>query len=273
MAHLRRVFAGMLTENTSDAGTDSSIVLIMNENGIDKLHHTFGDTSQRDQETGQANLYVVNVSLKNIIPDNLNNSSIRVGIRGDDAWRPERFVVWGQRYSDGAIIPLGIETSPNVVISADKNEGPISFPIRRVNLGSASMQINRLLMLMTTSNEGDAGTDSPVVLRITTDRGALVVDFEIPDTPQDEQETGQANLYFVPVLSPFAKNDLSAKSITLTIQGTDAWLPASFYLFGLDDAEGRPESMVPLVHIRTWGFGWMSTDSSEGVSAVTLSLV
>ncbi len=55
--HLRRVFTAMLTRNTDGTGTNSRIVLIINDNGIDRLHHTFSDTSQDDQERGQANLY------------------------------------------------------------------------------------------------------------------------------------------------------------------------------------------------------------------------
>lgn len=272
MAHLRRVWAGMLTKNTRDSGTDSRIVLIINQTGIERLHHTFADTPQRDQEQGQANLYELNVSGSNIVPQLLDHSSIRVGIRGDDLWRPEHFVVWGQRFVDGAIIPLAIETDLRDGISTDQGEGNLSFPLRLVDLGSPNMRIRRLLMLMTTSNRDNAGTDSPIELQITSG-GSLVVDFDIPNTPQDEQEKGQANLYFVPVPTPFTKNSLNDNSIRLRIKGDDAWLPDSFFLFGLDDATGRPEYLVPLVHLRTWPYGWMSTDSSEGEPSVTLSLV
>ncbi len=54
-------------------------------------------------------------------------------------------------------------------------------------------------MLMTRSNEDDAGTDSGIRLQITVN-GGEVVDFLVPDTPQRDQERGQANWYFVPVL-------------------------------------------------------------------------
>lgn len=273
MPHLRRLWIGMRTWNTpSYAGTNSPIVLIINQAGFDRLHHTFLDTSQSDQEQGQANLYELNVAGSNIIPEDLDNSSIRVGIRGRDLWRPEHSFVWGERFTRGAIIPLAIETNLSTTLSVDKREGNLSRPLRLVSMGSANMQINRLLMLMTTADVNNAGTNSPIGLQITSG-GVLAVDFDIPDTPQAEQERAQANFYFVPVASPFTRNSLTNTSIRLSIGGTDAWLPDSFFLFGLDDAAGRPESLVPLVHLRTWPHSWLSTDSSEGVSSVVLSLV
>lgn len=264
MSHLRRLWAGMLTRNTEDDGTDSSIALT-----IEGTQLTFQDSSQEDQERGQANLYEVGVAGNNIIPENLNNSSIRTVILGDDAWRPEHFVVWGERFTSGAIVPLAIETDISVQLSTDSGEGNSSLPLRLVGQGGGNMTINRLLLMMTTADQDNAGTNDKINLRITTSGGLRVVDF-IPDTPQDDQERGQANLYFVPVDTPFTKNSLADNSIRLSTSGTDAWLPAKFFLFGLDDAGGRPEALVPLVNIRTWTLGQMSTDSSEGQPSVTL---
>jgi len=265
MPHLRRLWAGMLTRYTVRSGTRDPIVLIVNENGIDRLHYTFpGDYHHK------AELYEVNVAANNIIPENLNNSSIRVGIRGEDLWRPEHFVVWGERFTGGAIIPLAIETGL-IGISADASEGNLSFPLRLVGLGNEDMPINRLLMLMTTAEE-DAETNSPITLQISSE-GSPIVDFDFPDTPQWDQEWGQANLYFVPVISPFTKRGLARDAISLRIRGDDAWLPASFFLIGLDDAKGRPEALVPLVHVRNWTLGWLSTDTSEGVPSVRLPQV
>ena len=87
-------------------------------------------------------------------------------------------------------------------------------------------------MLMTTANIRRAGTDSPIELQVSVG-GAVVVDFDVPDTPQQEQ--AQANLYFVPVNEPFTRADLTDTSISLAIKGADAWTPRSFFLFGLND--------------------------------------
>jgi hypothetical protein len=133
-----------------------------------------------------------------------------------------------------------------------------------------SMQINRLLMLMTTADEEDAGTESDVKLQITNAAGSVIVDFTVPNTPQEEQERAQANFYFVPVSPGFSLDDLDGDSVRLNIKGQDAWLPQSFFLFGLDTASGRPDFLVPLVHIGDWRHGWLSTDSSEGKSSISL---
>jgi hypothetical protein len=265
MSHLRRLWAGMLTRNVEDAGTDSRIALT-----VEGTQLTFPDTAQEDQERGRANLYEVAVQNHNIIPENLSNSSIRAVILGSDAWRPEHFVVWGERFTGGAIVPLAIETGIAAQLSTDSSEGNAALPLRLVATGSRSMNINRLLLMMTTANSDDAGTNDKIKLTITTTSGGEVVDFDIPDTPQDDQEKGQANLYFVPVNSPFTRNSLGSNSIRLSTSGTDAWRPASLFLFGLDDAAGRPEALVPLVHLRTWPLEQLSTDSSEGSESVTL---
>lgn len=52
-------WVGMRTFSAKHSGTDSPIVLTVNDNGTEQLHHTFSDTPQRDQETGEANLYDV----------------------------------------------------------------------------------------------------------------------------------------------------------------------------------------------------------------------
>jgi hypothetical protein len=267
MSHLRRLWAGMLTRNVEDAGTDSRIALT-----VEGTQLTFPDTAQEDQERGRANLYEVGVQNHNIIPENLSNSSIRAVILGSDAWRPEHFVVWGERFTGGAIVPLAIETGISAQLSTDSSEGNAALPLRLVGTGSRSMNINRLLLMMTTVNSDDAGTNDKINLTITT-TGEEVVDFDIPDTPQDDQERGQANFYFAPVNSPFTRNSLGSNSIRLSTSGTDAWRPASLFLFGLDDAAGRPEALVPLVNLRSWPLGQLSTDSSEGSGSVTLPLL
>jgi hypothetical protein len=128
----------MLTANFADAGTNSQIEIIINDQGIDRLRHTFPDTPQEDQEPGQANLYEVNVAANNIVPENLTDSSIRVGIRGDDQWTTGNILVWGERFTGGAVIPLAFETNIPP-LSTDASEGVSSTPLRLVGLGSRTM--------------------------------------------------------------------------------------------------------------------------------------
>jgi hypothetical protein len=115
MSDLKTVWFGMLTDNSDDSGTDSPIVLIINVRGgrFDVLHRTFPDTAQDDQEQGQANLYEITEDDfepqafvgATVDPQDLNPSSIRIGIRGDDMWRPKSVFIWGEQ-KDGLIIPL-----------------------------------------------------------------------------------------------------------------------------------------------------------------------
>jgi hypothetical protein len=260
--------------------------MTISEEGVDKLIHTFSDTGQLDQEKGQANLYTINVEANNIDSSRLDNSSIRFAIKGEDKWQPEHIIVWGKtsQFLPERTVVLALETDITRTLSNNANEGVPSLPVRLVQTGDRTMEIKRLLILMTTGGErGEThfwahgyntipGTDSPIVLQIQRE-GSLVVDFEFPESPQEDQEPGQANMYFASTPAQFTKADLSDATIALEIKGTDGWLPDSFFLFGLDDREGRPESLVPLVHLSSWPFGFMSTDSSEGVSIVILPLL
>jgi len=96
MPRIDTLWIGMKTAVGPDAGTDSSIVLIINEGGepVDAVHFTLPDTTQDDQEEGQANLYQIDLNDetphegRTFDPQKLNDSSVRVGIRGDDMWQP-----------------------------------------------------------------------------------------------------------------------------------------------------------------------------------------
>ena len=211
---------------------------------------------------------------------------VQVGIRGSDAWRPEHILIWGERRVSfrTEVIPLAVETGINTQLSTDQDEGPVSLPLRLVNQGNSRMAINRLFLLMTmggTSPDGGfiaeghntrPGTDSPLEIQVVRD-GRLVVLSEIRDTFQADLKAGCANFYAAPVITPFTKRDLDDRSITLRIKGLDDWEPTSFFVFGLDDASGRPESLVPLVHLPEWPHGNVAADTLTGTGSRTLALV
>jgi len=290
MATLNTLWFAMLTrpDDSRDPGTDSPIGLVINENGAERLNHRFdADTPQEDQERGQANLYSLDVRGKNIDRAELDNSSVRVSNLGGDQWEPELLYIWGEagRFSfDHQIMPIAIETEITTKLSTDSQdvEAVPSMPVRLLAKGKSNMRINRLMLLVMTAGKpptppiATAGfpseTDDPIELEIVNDAG-IAVKFEIPDTPQQDLERGQANLYFIPVSAPFTKRSLRSNSIILRIKGDDAWRPSRLFLFGLDDASGRPESIVPLVHMPEWNRGDLSTDTSEGREQVTLPLV
>src|SRR4051794_27198619 len=203
---LTRLWTGMRTWATENAGTQSRIVLIINDNGReDLLHHTFPDTPQDDQDTGKSNLYeVADVEPMNINPGNLNPSSIRVGIRGKNAWVPEDFFVFGEE--NGSPIPLALARKITKTLSTDQDRGGgdarLSIPIPPVVLGNSTTPIFGLLVLMLTDTDG---TDSRVQLRITTaDSIKVLFDMPPPAVPpksaqghQFHQEANQASFYYV----------------------------------------------------------------------------
>jgi hypothetical protein len=289
---LTRLWVAMLTraEGSLDPGTDSKISLSINIGGTEILNQVFPDTEQIDQDEGQANLYKFDVERRRIEPGLLTNSSVRLQILGDDAWNPAHLFAWGEvpprtAFQNTAIFPLVIETGITQKLSTDTSEGVSSIPLRLVAKGGSGMRINRLLILLTTlgGQEDDSGisatagppvgTDNALEIQIVSN-DRLVVLSQIRSTSQDDLEFGAANFYTMPVIFPFTKGSLNNQSITLRITGgMDEWQPASFFMFGLDDAEGRPESIVPLVYLPEWPFGLMSPDSTNGIASITLPLV
>jgi hypothetical protein len=279
-----RIWLGMRTRNRYEAGTDNSISLVVNQNGQDVVNVTFPDTPQADQERGQANLYAHPLGAGILDPDQLGPTSIRVGIGGHDLWLPEHVVVWYEPQA-GPIVPLAMETDMQERLSTDSDEGVSSTPIRRVASGKPDVIIERLLMLMTSGPAGaitpqagtfldlrSFGTDSPLQLQIA-GQGGLILQYDIPNTPQRDQEIDEANLYLFPAPVPFTRDTLAANAISLSIKGTNAWLPGAFFLFGLSPRRGRPTHLVPLVHLPRWELGWLSTDPEEGRESLALPLI
>jgi hypothetical protein len=273
---LTSLWAGIRTWAREDAATDDNIVLIINENGHDDLlHYTFPDAEKTtDLETGRSNLYEVpDVGSMNIDPTKLHPSSIRVGIRGTGNWRPEDFFVFGEE--NGTPTPLALARKINKTLSTVRKnsldgEARLSIPIPPVILGNDMTPIHGLLVLMLT---GANGTDSPVELRIRTSSSGFVVVFDMPapitdplsaQGKQKHQESNEASFYYVEEetgsqVIPFTKSDLnqSGSSITLRLLEADDWLPASFFVFGIDTREEAAGlvRIVPLVHIPVWDQG------------------
>jgi hypothetical protein len=209
------------------------------------------------------------------------------------------------------VIPLAIETVISTKLSTNDYGAVPSMPVRAVTGGSPSMPIHQLLLLTKTPAEsspsfwtnlgrtlsdfihfrwgsatiGDppgtppqptipagAGTDDRLAVEIVAGR-QIVVQKVIPDTSQSDLEPDQANMYVVPVAVPFPRRDMAQDSITLSIDGDDLWYPSQLFLFGLDQSQRRPTSIIPLVHIDAWNLGGLSTDTGEGSPQVTLPLL
>jgi hypothetical protein len=270
LAHLNR--------DTEDAGSDSTINLTINIDGEDVVDRDFGS----DVGDGEANM---NFGAQLDTPFDsatLTNSSVRIGVRDDDAWAPGDVLVFGQstaEFQSGVAVPLAMETGLTDFLSTDSSEGPLTIPLRRVDPGTSSTVIRRVLLLVHTQWSGgglfpggDTGTDSAIQLEVFAGEN-LVLREEIDDTSQTDLERGTTNWYVMDALVPFTRGEVQAGGrIVLSILGDDAWKPQVLFVFGLDTASGRPSEVVSLVSRPVWGPRGMSTDESEGDPSVDLQV-
>jgi hypothetical protein len=282
------VWLATLTKNSDDAGTGAGkLNLTVNIGGEDVLDNDFEfmggsgilsgglgpDSGWLDQ--GQAALTSPAKLTTPLESAQLTPSSIRLGIRDDDAWGPDSVLVLGTSIdpkTEGQVIPLAMETNLQHWLSTDSSEGKLTMPIRTVTLGSSATVIQRVLLLVYTGS-GDSKTDSPIQLQVTAG-GNLVLDQTVTDTPQDDLEAYTANWYPLSAAVPFTLLDVRLNGgIRLNILGDDAWLPSTLFLYGLDTAEGRPNEVVPLVTVRNWNLGTLSTDPQEGSASIDLPVV
>jgi hypothetical protein len=276
MAAIDEVWLAALTRDEDDAGSRDRFNLTVNIDGTDVFGHDYllgwnlanqGSTGLRQ---GQAGLEQAE-SPAPFDSDKLTHSSVRLGLRGDDAWAPRHVMVIGRAQPDftpGRFLALAMETELERWLSADGDEGKLTMPVRRVGAGSSTTIIRRVLLLIYTGRGSDVHTDSDVKLQIAAS-GQLMLDQKITHSFNQVR----AHWHFLEVERPFTRADIVSKgSIRLSILGTDAWLPATVFVFGLDTEEGRPNDVVTLSAIPKWDLGWLSTDASEGASSVSLPL-
>jgi hypothetical protein len=142
------------------------------------------------------------------------------------------------------------------------------MPVRHVGSGNANTVIRRVLLLAYTDRADDVDTESDVTLQIFAS-GQLMLDQKL----SHDFQRARAYWHFLEVERPFTRADIVTKgSMHLGILGTDAWLPKTVFIFGLDTEEGRPAEVVTLSAIPEWNLGWLSTDASEGANSVPLPL-
>jgi hypothetical protein len=261
-----------LTKHEDDADSENTLNLTVNVDGDDVVDENFVMASW-GHKPGEGLLR--NAILPTPFDSNgLTNSSIRLGIRDDDAWGPQHAFLFGQTqpgFEPGKTVALAMETDLVHWLSADSSEGHLTMPIRLVSSGSSTTLIRRVLLLVATRNRPYRGTDSPIQLQIAAG-GSLVLQQQIPDTPQADFDKATSNWYFLDAAVPFTRgNVVSNGSIRMSILGTDAWLPTTVFVFGLDTANGRPDEVVNLVAIPNWDLGWLSADEPhEGKQSIDL---
>ena len=253
-----------LTRDVDDAGSPNRLNVTINVAGTDVAVADF--VANHPEAQGYLRRAEAVVSFD---PDTLADCSVRIGTRGDDAWAPQHILLFGHTTRE-SVVPIAMETDLTRWLSTDASEGALTMPLRLVGHGGSDTVIHRLLLLVRTADEDDAGTDSLIQLQVTIN-GQLHVSHAITDTPQDDLEQGLSNWYELPVQTPFTRADLDLHGqMELEILGSDAWLPDSLYVFGLDTPTGRPTKLVPLAAKRVWGGLWLSRDEDEGSKKVRL---
>ncbi len=272
MSAIDVLWIAYLNRNVGDAGSDSTRNVTIDVDGEDVLDRDYGG----DVGDGEACLDGGSGLPAPFDAALLTDSSVRIGVRGDDAWAPAHVFVFGHSLSEfqgGVAVPLAMETDLTEALSTDPAEGPLTLPLRRVRAGTAATVIRRVLLLVHTqwaTRGSDTGTDSAIELSVFAGAN-LVLRQEIADTAQPDLEKATSNWYVMDAPVPFTRGDVQAGGrIVLRILGDDAWKPQVLFVFGLDTASGRPAEVVSLVSRPVWGPRWMSTDSSEGDAFVDL---
>ena len=153
MSTIDVLWLAYLNRNIDDAGSDNTINLTINVDGEDVLDRNFGSNF------GDGEAYLNGGSQLDTPFDSatLTNSSVRIGVRGDDAWAPGDILVFGHslaEFQSGVAVPLAIETGLTDFLSTDPSEGPLTVPLRRVDPGTSNTVIRRVLLLVHTQWSG-----------------------------------------------------------------------------------------------------------------------
>lgn len=261
-----------LNRNVEDAGSDDPINLTIDIDGEDVHDRDYGSN------VGAGEAYLNGGSQIDTPFEStaLTDSSIRVGVRGDDAWAPGDVFVFGHsmaEFSGGVAVPLAMETGLTGWMSTDPSEGSLTVPLRRIEPGDSATVIRRVLLLVHTQwSTSDSGTDSGIQLEVFAGEN-LVLREEIDDTSQSDLEKASSNWYMMDAPVPFTRGEVQdGGRIVLSILGSDAWKPMVLFVFGLDTAAGRPNRVVSLVSRPVWGPRWMSTKPGEGDPSVDLEV-
>ena len=274
------LYLAVFTKGLRDAETKDDLDVSINVDGNDVVSsNTLRWAILRDDMMHRANAAIApipNTVDEPISFDSslLTNSSVRVGITGNDMWVPEDILLIGPEAATSRYIPLAGEWDiDDTRLSTDPTDGSpgskLTMPLRVVSLGDIGTTIRRVSLLVKTSHVDDAGSEDPIRLEITAG-GTPVLNQVIGDTSQDDRFEKSDNWYTLDV-TPFNKRNLMSNGgTTLSILGEDAWLPRRLFLFGLDTAEGRPSEIVPLVSVSEWNLGWLSEDTGEGQPSIPL---
>lgn len=278
MGQLTSISAAIRTRHGRFSGTSGYPWIIVNQSGIDLLNNPMLSAGTVGSLHRGESLYYYQSLPREGGPESDDDLTrpgdlyVRIATTSSDRWDPELMIVWATSKQE-VVLPLAIETDMTAPLSTNPREGSNSVPIRRAQGGTDETVIERLLLVVVTYDAPYAGTDDPISLQVTTP-DATPVNHVITDTPQTDLEIDTANVYEVPVETPFQRGQLrevAGAQIRLTIHGSDKWAPKKLFLFGLDRPDAQLPSVVPLVKIRDPGP--LSANPAEGVPFILLPVV
>src|SRR5262245_23818824 len=132
------------TRNIDDGGTSSGFNLTVNVDATDILDQNFSV----DLDQGEATL------LGGPFPETLDsnlltNTSVRLGIRGDDAWAPQDVLLFGLAFERNELAALAMETdlSDAGLLSTDDREGKLTMQNQLISRGSYSNFIHYVVLI------------------------------------------------------------------------------------------------------------------------------
>src|SRR5215218_6848720 len=137
--------------------------------------------------------------------------------------------------------------------------------------------LRRLWVAMLTRDREEAGTDSRIALTVRED-GAARLYHLFPDTPQNDQERGQPNLYEVPEELVLSAKISPERFVVagVDIRGDDTWQPEVFFVWGERLGDG---AIIPLALNLKPDFTpenqkvTLSTDPDKGLTGIPLQRV
>jgi hypothetical protein len=116
--------------------TNSTIQLQITSHGSVLLDYYIPDTPQWEQERAQANFYLIPVEFDALAKNKRDDFSIRLSIKGTNAWLLERFFLFGADSIEGRINQLvPLMYMPSWVkgwLSTDGDQGDTSVRLKLV---------------------------------------------------------------------------------------------------------------------------------------------
>jgi hypothetical protein len=289
MVLLRELYLALRTRNSSDAETDDSPELVVQRSGEILFAGRLFGSYLSDRGAGAIFRF-------DVVEAKLDSADLDLELRahGHDAWSPEHIIIWGiaGERPEERVVPLGAmldladpltSEGSGLWLSEDTSEGELVLPIQRVDRGQASTLAQRLIVITATDQYGalfpaaagpggdpeDTGTRAALTLQAGVP-GRLMLSYQLPGSPQSDQERGGAGLYVVDLAAPLSRNDLRDARVTLTIGSNDWWKPDYFAAFGADSEFFGPAALIPFVAASAFELKQMSTDPTQGWHSIVL---